>query len=129
MIDDNFDLHPTAPFTTLTLGFVSTCIKSAVTSFSIIVQVWKDTEPWRRLMPVWRWTFDDFKSTGFIEFNGLQSVIKDWMGLTADYVTNSKTVLRLSCFAYSYKEFSIMPIDCPLNTQCVSQVAMAALIK
>jgi hypothetical protein len=41
------------------------------------------------------------------------------MGLTANSVTNPKTMLCLSCFADSDKEFSSMPIDCSLNTQCV----------
>jgi hypothetical protein len=51
------------------------------------------------------------------------------VGLTADSVTNPKTMLRMSCFADPDKEFSIISIDCSLNTQCVSQIAMAALIK
>jgi hypothetical protein len=49
--------------------------------------------------------------------------------LTADSVTNPKTVLRLGCFADSDKEFFIMRIDGALKTQCVSKIAVAALVK
>jgi hypothetical protein len=77
MIDDHFDWHLAAPHTTLALGRVGTSAKSPMTSFTIDFQGWWGTQPRGSFIQVFTGTFDDFKPASFVEFNNLQSVIKN----------------------------------------------------
>lgn len=81
-----------------------------MTSCTVSLEICWYANPWRRVILYVLHTLEDLEISGLVKFNGLQAVIQYGIGLTADDITNVKTVLHVSCLPYPDEKFTFLTI-------------------